>query len=487
MLEGCDRGFENPSDPDTERFTVESKAFVRLLGSADRMEGDTLSFVGGVTSAPVEADGLVIRYDWDLNGDGQADMRKQGPDTVSFAAQDPGDHMVGLVILDKAGFSSSAKADFRVRPSLDRLFAVKLDAREYDSACPVYAQEPALMRLALALSQFTVEKNKEEGIGATDFALKLAKALTGSVFPLQLLAGFDYGFSNGVYHFRNDGFDLDVAFQYGSGMTGHTEGDTIRANLFELDSYVSDFGVSGFPPEFSYDRGPLADLIDGDIDVDLDDIRHPDFAFRVDFDRIRMSLLRSNRTLLVLSNAEITLANALFFTLYEGKARMAPTYPPELIRLYGRDSLRLDLAGTKVSSPELPIVWSYEENGKRDSAVYRLSLTQETLRQDYRFGDADGVKKVFGTYAAVNRLGQRGDLQAVYFQGGYSSTAPDSARFYCKEPMAEKDYFGAAAFETATAGRGAFASPRYGYRYTFPFSNAEIWEGAAEAVPPGIR
>jgi hypothetical protein len=487
LLAGCERGFENPSDPGAGRYTVESRAFLRLLGGADPVEGDTLRFVGGVTSAPVETDGLVVRYAWDLDGDDRADTTLEGTDTLSLVARDPGDHQVGLVLTDKAGFTAAATAGFRVHTSLDHLFAVKLEAKEYDSACPVYAQEPALMRLALALSQFTVEKNKEEGIGVSDFALKLAKAVTGSALPLQLLNGFGYSFGKGIYHFRNDGFDLDVAFHYGSGRAGHAEGDTIRANLFALDSYVGDFGVSGFPPTFRYTRGPLADLIDGDIDVNLDDIAHPEFTFRVDFDRIRLSFARANRTLLVLSNAEITLANALFFTLYEGKARMAPIYPPDLIRLYGRDSLEMDFSGTKVSSPELPIVWAYQENGKRDSAVYRLSLMQETLRQNYRFGDADGVKKVFGTYAAVNRLGQNGDLQAVYFQGGYSSTAPDSARFYCKEPMGAEDFFGTAAFETAATGRGAFESQRYGYGFAFPFSSAEAWEGAAEAVPKEIR
>jgi hypothetical protein len=236
----------------------------------------------------------------------------------------------------------------------------------------------------------------------------------------------------------------------------------------------------------------LADLVPDDIDVDASDPTDPHFDFEVDFNHIRMSFARSTRTLFVLSNQEITLANALFFALYEGKARMAPLYPPDLVRLYGRDSLELDFAGTKVSSPELTLAWAYEFDGAQDSALYHLSLAQETLRQTYRFGDADGLRKVFGEYAAVNRLGYRsgdgsGILEAVYFTGGYASTAPDSARFYCRESPEESEEFGTAAFETAAAGRGAFASERYGYGFGFPFSTLEPWKGATQDLPAALR
>lgn len=490
LLGGCERSFENPSDPGASRFETRSEAFLRRVGESDPVEGDTVRFVGGITSAPVEADGLVETYAWDLDGDGTADTAAAGTDTLSFIAAGPGIRKVGLTLTDKAGRTDAARLVYTVHPSLGRLFRIKGFAKD----CPAYAQEPVLMRIALALSHFAVERTREEGFGSAEFALKLAQALTGSAFPLDVLSGFDFSFSRGVYHFRNGGFALDVAFHYGSGMPGgpgapgHAEGDTILSNLFDFDSYIKGYSYTVFPPSFKYTRGPLAELIEGDIDVDASDPADPKFDFRVDFNRIRMSFARSASTLLVLSNQEITLANALFFARYEGKARMAPVYPPDLIRLYGQDSLELDFAGTKVISPELPLAWPYEEDGVKDTAVYRLSLAQETLRQAYRFGEAGGVKKVFGDYAAVNRLGEGNEaLEAVYFKGGYSSTSPDTARFYCKESMDAPEFFGAAAFETAVPGRGAFASERYGYDFGFPFSTVETWKGATSDLPPALR
>jgi hypothetical protein len=483
LLGGCERSFENPSDPGADRYSVRSEAFLRRLGETDPVEGDTVKFIGGVTSAPVEGDGLVVRYEWDLDGDGRTDTVLTGTDSLSTRLWEPGQHRIGLTLTDKAGFKNAASLEFRVHPSLERLFR----SGGFDTACPAYAQEPLLMRVALALSHFTIERTREEGLGTTDFALKIARALTGTAFPVGALDGFEYSFSRGVYRFRNGTFSLDAAFHYGPGIGGHAEGDTIRSNLFDLDSYVTGIKTTVLPPSLKYSRGPLADLIEGDISVDVDDIENPEFDFSLDFNRLRVSFSRTTRTLLVLGNEEITLANALFFTLFEGRARMAPLYPPDLIRLYGKDSLELDFSGTRVSSPEVPIAWPYEENGVKDTAVYKLALTQDVVRQNYRFGDAGGVKKVFGEYAAVNRLGAEELAEAVFFKGGYSSTVADSARFYCKEPMEEKDFFGAAAFETAVKGRGGFESARYGYGFGFPFSTVEPWAGAEEKLPVVLR
>lgn len=483
MVEGC-RDFENPSDPDASGYTVSSQAFLRRLDEAEPVAGDTVRLYGGVTSGSVERAGLVVLHAWDLDGDGKPDTTLAGTDSLSIVAKEAGSRQIGITLTDKAGLSSTASLDFRVHPRLSGLFRLQ----GFDPACPAYAQESSLMRIALALSHFTIEKTREDGLSATDLALKVARAVTGTAYPIGLLDGFDYSFSNGIYRIRNQTFTLDAAFLYGPGLAGHAEGDTVRANLFELDSYVTGIRTTGFPPELKYNPGPLADLLSGGISVDVDDIEDPKFDFRLDINRLRFTFSRATRTLFVLGNQEITLANALFFTLYEGHARMAPLYPPDLIRLYGRDSLELDFSGTKVSSPELPIAWAYESDGVKDTAVYRLALTQETLRQNYRFGDADGVKKVFGTYAAVNRLGAAGEpLEAVYFQGGYSSTAPDSARFHCDESMSEAGSYGAAAFETESPGRGRFESRRYGYGFGFPFSTEQPWDGAASGLPPGVR
>ncbi len=483
LLLGCNREYQNPSDPDADRFTVDSKAFLRRLDSASLIEGDTLRMYGGVTSRPVADDGLVVEYAWDRDGDGLADTVTQTADTLALPLSRSGDGKIGLTLTDQAGLRSSATLDYKVHPALAWQFRLA----KLDSGCPAYAQEPVLMRLALAVSQFSIEKTKEEGLENTEFALKIARALTGTAYPIGLLDGFDYSFANGVYHFQNGTFQIDVAFHYGPGMVGHAEGDTLKADLFDLDSYVRITDVTLIPPSVKYKTGPLADLIDGTIAVNTDDIRHPRFDFQVDFNRLRISFFRSTRTLLVLSNQEITLANALFFTLYEGRARLAPTYPPELIRLYGKDSLALDFSGTRISSPELPIRWPYADNGRQDTAVYRLALVQETLRQIYRFGDADGVNKVWGDYAAVNHLGMNPTLEAVYFQGDYSSTAPDSARFYCDETMTAPSQFGTAAFETDVTGQADFQSDRYGYAFHFPFSTVEPWSGSPDALPTALR
>lgn len=488
LFTACERSFENPSDPGAGRYSRPSEAFLERVGGRDPVEGDTVRFVGGVTSPEVEADGLVVAYAWDLDDDGDADTVLEGTDTLEMRVQEAGRRTVSLSLLDAAGFRSEASASFLVHPSLARIIRL---GKDYAADCPVYAQEPALMRLVLALSHFATERSREDGFGTADFALKLAQALTGSAFPIGLLDGFDYSFSRGVYRFRNPTFELDVVFHYGSGAAGHAEGDTILANLFDLDSYVRDVRVTGFPPELRYSRGPLADLLDGDIAVDLDDPMDPEFDFRLDFDRVLVSFRRETRTYLALSNQELTLAGALLFTYYEGRARIAPLYPPDILGLYGRDSLELDFSGTRVFSRDLSIPWPYRSGDGVDTGLYRISLEQETLSQAFRFGDRDGVRKVFGEYAAINRLlvgdgeGPGGTLEAVHFEGAYSSLAPDSARFYCREPGEGIDPFGEAAFETAAEGRGAFAAPRFGYAFTFPYSTVEPWAGPAAATVTG--
>jgi hypothetical protein len=468
---GCLRDFDNPSDPGAGRYTERSEAFLRRLGDVEPVAGDTVRFVGGVTSEGVAEDGLVARFDWDLDGDGRTDTSLAGNDTLSVRFDSSGSRTVGLVLEDRAGFTSAAKAGFRVHPRLSTVFRWS----GYDSACPVYAQEPDLMRIVLAVSHFTQERNREDGFGAAGFAFKIAQTLAGTAFPLELMYGFDYAFSGGVYRFRGTGVTLEAAFHYGSGFSGRAEGDTIRHNLFALDSYVTGIRTTLIPPSVRYDRGPLADLIDGDIAVDVGDIDNPRFDFRVDFNRLRISFSRAASLPYALGNEGFTRINEKLFLWLDSRLRIAPLYPPDLVRLYGRDSLELDFSGTRVSSPEIPVSWTYMQDGVRDSAVYRLSLVQETLKQSFRFGDAGGVKKVFGDYAAVNRLGTADLHESVHFQGRYSSTDADSAWFHCRESMEEGDFFGVAAFETESERRGRFESERYDYSFSFPFSIAEPW------------
>lgn len=483
-LGGCLREFDNPSDPDARRYTEWSEAFLRRLGVAEPVEGDTVRFVGGVTSGSVAEDSLVARFDWDLDGDGRADTSMSGNDTLAARFETSGLRSVGLTLEDRAGFTSTAVTSFRVHPRLSSVFRWSggADLPAYDTACPFYAQVPELMRAVLAVSHFVQERNREEGFGTADFAYKLAQALTGTAFPLGVLYGFDYSFHRGVYRFQGAGFTLEAAFHYGPGLAGHAEGDTIRHNLFALDSYVTGVRVDLLPPSVRYDRGPLADLIDGEITVDPGDWRNPEFDFRVDFNRLRVSFTRATSLPYVLGNEGFTRSGQSLFLWLDSRARLAPLHPPDIVRLYGKDSLELDFSGTRVASPEIPFAWEYLADGVRDTAIYRLSLVQETLRQAFRFGEAGGVRKVFGDYAAVNRLGTADLYEAIHFQGRYSSLDADSARFHCREPMEGGNAFGMAAFETETAGQGRFESERYGYSFRFPFS--QVLPGRLdEAIP----
>jgi hypothetical protein len=483
LILNCNREFENPSDPNSQRYTVKSESFLKRIGEIDLFAGDTLRIVGGVTSQPVVEDGLPKRFEWDLDGDGKIDTTTEGPDTLSVQVRGNGDYRVGLTVIDKAGFQNLASLAYRVHPNLNAQFRLQT----FDPDCPAYAQVPVLMRIALALSQFTVEKTKEEGFSNSDYISKIAGALTGTGFPIGALDGFDYSYSKGVYRFRNGTFYIDLAFHYGPGIVGHAEGDTIRANLFDLDSYVRITDITLFPPSVKYSLGPLADLIEGNIQVNIDNTRHPKFDFQLDFNTIQFSFSRNTRTWLLLSNQEITLANALFFTIYEGKARMAPTYPQDLIRLYGKDSLELDFSGSRISSPELSLSWHYTDKGIEDTAVYRIALFQETLRQSFRFGNSDGIKKVFGDYTSINRLGDTQALESVYFKGNYSSTGVDSAQFYCSEGLEMNTAFGVATFETATKDQADFKSSRYGYAFHFPFAIVEPWSGNLDQLPIKLR
>ena len=87
LLLGC-RDFNNPSDPGADGYTVRSEAFLKRLGEAEPVAGDTVRLYGGVTSDAVEKAGLVAHYAWDLDGDGSTDTTVEGTDSLSLVLGD---------------------------------------------------------------------------------------------------------------------------------------------------------------------------------------------------------------------------------------------------------------------------------------------------------------------------------------------------------------------------------------------------------------
>ena len=328
-------------------------------------------------------------------------------------------------------------------------------------SCSFFAADSALMHTNLQFYDIMWEKTRSDGLEALEFVEKLIADIAGYSIVTLLGNDYSYSFDNGVYAFHSDDFAISCAFHYGSGIGSHAENDTVRSDLFSLGSYIGGLKTTLTPPFYTFSRGPLFDLIDGDLSVDAS--LH--VSFSVNFSRLKISFSRktvTDFTSLPFFVVNDSLQLQITHTSY---ARMAPLYMLEFAGRFHDDSIMLDHSGTSMESAPAPLEVIFKTEETWQKATYAFAVKQTMDAQQTAYGNRDGVLKLSGTYSTTAMLGFDGYEQAVWFSGRYSSIEHDSSRFYCDRE--KTDEFGTLFFGAVADSVGSFTSEKFGYAFEY--------------------
>jgi hypothetical protein len=481
---------ENPSDSNSENFTVESKAFVSVVGNGPYYQYDTISFRGGITSSAVEKKGLVRRYEWDLGSNGTIDTILYKTDILQIPLRTSGTFSVSLRLTDDAGYSSNAKTSIIVifrspdkpdtpdapdtpdtpdTPDIKILFP-DVDI-PVDSNCALYAQNQYTIRPVILMGKYFTYKNKTESMELGNFIFELLKNLTGTLDYNALAMPSKTAFNNGVYTFSNGSLTMNAAFLYGPGMSGHNENDTIRYDLFDPRSYIKSFGAQLTSPYYRYEQGPLWDLTSG-FDVDVSNLLSPRVSLNIAIGSLKFTGARDVQSRFTMST-EMVDSNQITIPIfdpiafrYHGLAKIDPFFLRDIVHIVQNDSLQIDMSGSVIVTDSFPAKFTIRKSATDSSELKILfMLTQTMLDQKVRFGNGGGNRKVIGSYVAQSQLSVN-ELSMVksYFSGAYSTFSADTANFFCDREMTSP--FGILFIDVPQAGYLTFVSDRYGYQLT---------------------
>jgi hypothetical protein len=329
------------------------------------------------------------------------------------------------------------------------------------SDCAFFAADSALMHTNLRFYDIMWEQTKADGLEALDFVEKLLADIAG--YSIITLAGnsYSYTFSNGLYKFTSGTFQIGCAFHYGAGMENHTENDTVRSDLFSLASYIGSLKATLNPPFYSFTRGPLYDLITGDVTID----RSLNVSFAVNFSRLKISFLRKAVTAAPSVPMYIVNDSLRLRITHTSYARMAPAPVLGFGERYRNDSIMIDHHGTSMETQPAPLEVMFRSDTAWKKATYLFSIKQIVDSQLTAYGKRDNIRKLAGTYAATATLGFDGYDHSVYFGGTYSSVADDSSWFYCDREKSNQ--FGTLFFGIVADSVGTFTSDKFDYGFNY--------------------
>lgn len=329
--------------------------------------------------------------------------------------------------------------------------------------CAFYAEDSSLMRTTLEFYDVMWEQTRSDGIAAIEFVEKLVGDILGYAFITLIDDDYDYTFDDGVYLFTSGDFDISCAFHYGEGIGDHAENDTVRSNLFALSSYVSGLETSLTSPFYTFNEGPLFDLIDGDLSID----RSLNVSFSVNFAKLKVSFSRAAEHAFSSLPLYIVNDSVMLTTVHKSYASMVPVYMRQLADRFHQDSIVIDHSGSSMNSEPVALTVTYRSvDSTYREALYTFAIQQVMDRQVTAYGDRDGVLKLVGDYETTATLSFDGYDQTIYFEGVYSSTESDSSWFYCDGGF--EDMFGTLFFGEISDTTGLFTSGKYDY--TFPYT-----------------
>ncbi len=469
FLLNCTGPLDNPSDSKASAFTVKSKATVSPVFAGPYYQFDTVAFAGGITSEPVERAGLVKEYAWDFGNDGDYDTILDRSDTLRIRLADTGDYSVAVRLRDALGNFSYAMTTITVIPKFKIEVVLPDIDLSIDTACAFYTQNQYTMRPILLLGRYFTYRNKTESMTLGSFVFELLKNLVGTVDYSVLTLPLRRSFNNGVYTIANDSITISAAFHYGPGASGHNENDTIREDLFNPQSYVKSFKVQLTSPYYSFEKGPLWDM-SSDFSVDVSNPLKPKLSLNITLDDLKFSCYREVTSRYTMSSEMNDTGGVMspryedFLFNYHGIGRIHPLRIGDILVLVQTDSLEIDMAGSRIETDSLPMTFSFVEEHDTLKATFDFNLAQTMLEQLIRFGNADGQRKVLGSYAAQSGLSVNDrTFTNIYFNGVYSTAMADTAFFFCDEER--ENAFGTLYFDTPDTGLSTFDSDRYGYRF----------------------
>ncbi len=481
LISGCTWPLENPSDSESSKYTVESKAYIAAVENGPYYKNSKVSFRGGVTSDAVEKKGLIQRYEWDFGSDGKVDTVLSKTDRLWVTLKDTGAYSVSIRLVDRAGYVSGSKVTINVKtssvtdpetldiPDIKILFPdVELPI---DTTCALYAQNQYTIRPVIYMGKYFTYKNKTESMELGNFIFELLKNLTGTIDYNALAMPSKTGFNNGVYTFSNGNLTMKAAFLYGPGLAGHNENDTIRYDLFDPRSYIKSLGVQLTKPYYTYEMGPLWDLSSG-FSVDVSNRLAPKATLNIAFGALKFAGSRDVESRYTMST-EMTDSNQVTLPVfdpivfrYHGLAKIEPFFIRDIVNMVEQDSLQIDMTGSVIVTDSFPAKFTVHTT-PTDSSIVKIMfmLTQSMLDQKVRFGNGGGNRKVIGTYAAESQL-TLNTLSMVksYFKGVYSTFATDTANFFCDREMSSQ--FGTLLIDVPQIGYLTFFSDRYSYQFT---------------------
>ncbi len=482
VLLRCMWSLDNPSDSHSSAFTVESKALIYCNSNGPFFQFDTISFFGGVSSKPVEEAGLVTRYQWDFGNDGAIDTTLFSNANIKIPILHAGTYSVAIRLIDQLGNTSEDVKTIFVLPRFKVDILLPDIDLSMDTSCAFYSQSQYTMKPIVLMGRYFTYRNKSESMSVGNFIFELLKNITGTIDYNSIALPYKKSFSNGIYTLGNNDLTMNAAFLYGSTSNSHKENDTIRYDLFDPESYIRSFKIQLTPPYYSYEQGPLWDLTNG-FKVDISNPLKPHISMNIALGDLKFTGRREIQGRYTLS-AEMSDSNtvlmptfeAIFFN-YFGVARIAPFFIKDITTLVERDSLEIDLSGSRIVSDSFPMTFPMNHYDDTSKLKYNFFITQQMLNQKVRFGNAGGNRKVTGSYIAQSQLSVQ-DLSLVrsYFAGKYSTSATDTAMFYCDQGLISQ--FGSLYFDSPQKGYITFISDRYFYQFTMKDGSVSLGKKA---------
>lgn len=111
-----------------------------------------------------------------------------------------------------------------------------------------------------------VAEHEKSGKAASEAIGDLVTNMVVNGLDFAKLADYGFSFSDGDYTFGVDGYGYTFSLFFAEDFAEFHAGDKIPYNVFTTSSYVTNVHVTLSPkPSYSYDEGPLFDLVDGSV------------------------------------------------------------------------------------------------------------------------------------------------------------------------------------------------------------------------------
>ncbi|MEN9354480.1 MAG: hypothetical protein RL318_1805 [Fibrobacterota bacterium] len=269
-----------------------------------------------------------------------------------------------------------------------------------------------------------------------DVIIGILAAMTLGSVDIDKLSQLQMSFSNGVYRYGNNPEQIltEFAFVAASPFGNYAVGDTIRENVSNTSSYVSNISLS-LKNGLIWDRAPLFGLIQGDVSFSGKTPR-----FQVDASRLSLTLA---------TRAQVNRPRKSFSV--QGDSLIFKAQTPDSLRLrFALPAMRIGALQSALDDGTLSL--SHDGTSYTSHADGIQQSFHSSLIRLYK--DSLGQAQYQGGYQAD---AVSGGLQ-YHHQGHISSTAPQWTLFACDEALT--DTLGVA-HHARDLTRGSFVTARH--------------------------